>query len=58
MVLTEERFLQLMKHMNDEQVKNIEKKGATQLETGKEDLSGASVKSEIARKQWRRIRGL
>ena len=44
MALTEERFLQLMKVMNDEQVKNIEKKVATQLETVKKDLSGAMSK--------------
>ena len=40
MALTEERFLQLMKVMNDEQVKNIEKKVATQLETVKNGSVG------------------
>ena len=44
MALTEERFLQLMKMMNDEQANNIERKVANQLETVKKDLSGAIAK--------------
>ena len=44
MALTEERFLQLMKMINDEQANNIERKVANQLETVKKDLSGAIAK--------------
>ena len=44
MALTEERFMELMQRMNQEQVINIEKKVAEQLNTVKEDLSGAISK--------------
>ena len=44
MALTEERFMELMKRMNQEQVINIEKKVAEQLNTVKEDLSWAISK--------------
>ena len=44
MALTEERFLELMKRMNNEQIINIEKKVADQLDIVKKDLSGAISK--------------